>query len=44
MNKKKIPKTTHSNIHQGVFIYGFLEIAKISLLNLKKRKNIGKEK
>lgn len=38
------PKDIWSNKYQGTFAWGFLEIAKISLLNLKKRKNIGKEK
>ncbi len=44
MTKKGTPKIAYSKKYQGTFIYGFLEIAKISLLDLKKRKNIGKEK
>lgn len=42
MGKKFQKQKIYNNIYQGVFFYGFLNIAKISLNELKKRKNIGK--
>ncbi len=42
MSKKFQKEKTYNNTYQGVFFYGFLNIAKNSLNELKKRKNIGK--